>query len=151
MAEAAKEIAVDATQGVAPENFEMRLGSLDIPKAEFELLTDDGPFEIGVALRATDAVLAEGERFPVEITLWLAGGRLSERLRALGLAGVSFLPVGITPESGVFAGEACGGIRISVTDWGRFQPVLTGLSIAPPSAPSITFSSTVKVGTSMKC
>jgi hypothetical protein len=79
VAQAAKEVAVDATEGVAPENFEMRLGSLDISKAEFALLTEDGPFEIGVALKATEAVLAEGERFPIEITLWLAGGRLDAK------------------------------------------------------------------------
>jgi len=56
--------------------------------------------------------------------------RLAHELNQLGMPGVLFTPVRFTPTASVFQGEACGGVRIAITDRDVLQPVETGLAIA---------------------
>lgn len=55
--------------------------------------------------------------------------RLSCELNKIGLPGVQFTPVRFTPTASVFKGEACGGVRITITDRAALKPVETGVAI----------------------
>ena len=55
--------------------------------------------------------------------------RLSYELNKIGLPGVQFTPVRFTPTASVFKGEACGGVRIAITDRMALKPVETGVAI----------------------
>src|SRR5262249_8173200 len=44
--------------------------------------------------------------------------------------GVRFVPVRFTPSSSVHAKKECGGVRIYLDDWSRFESVPVGLTIA---------------------
>jgi CubicO group peptidase (beta-lactamase class C family) len=61
---------------------------------------------------------------------WIDGGRLAEALNARGLTGVRFYPVRFTPKAAPYAGVACGGVALSVTDRAALRPVRVGLEIA---------------------
>lgn len=56
--------------------------------------------------------------------------RLSHELNKLGLPGVQFTPVRFTPTTSIFKGEACGGVRIAITNRDALKPVETGIAIA---------------------
>ncbi len=56
--------------------------------------------------------------------------RLSHELNKLGLPGVQFTPVRFTPTTSIFKGEACGGVRIAITNREALKPVETGIAIA---------------------
>ena len=51
-------------------------------------------------------------------------------LNALGLPGVRFIPLRVTPEASVFADRDCSGVNIAITDWNTFRPLPTGIQIA---------------------
>jgi uncharacterized protein YbbC (DUF1343 family) len=55
--------------------------------------------------------------------------RLAHELNKLGLPGVQFTPVRFTPATSVFKNEACGGVRIAITDRGALRPAQTGIAI----------------------
>jgi len=57
--------------------------------------------------------------------LWLA-----ESLNAAGLPGVRFVPVRFTPTSSTFANEACGGVRILITDRDALRSLDLGILLA---------------------
>jgi uncharacterized protein YbbC (DUF1343 family) len=61
---------------------------------------------------------------------WIDGPRLAEALNARRLPGVRFYPVTFTPTSSKFAGEACQGVFLVITDRAALQPVRLGLEIA---------------------
>jgi uncharacterized protein YbbC (DUF1343 family)/CubicO group peptidase (beta-lactamase class C family) len=61
---------------------------------------------------------------------WLDGGKLAPELNRIGMPGVRFVPMQLTPTASVHKDKACGGVNIIVDDWSRFQPVRTGLAIA---------------------
>lgn len=56
--------------------------------------------------------------------------RLSYELNKQGLPGLRFLPVRFTPTASVFKDQACGGVRLQITDRQALQPVQVGLAIA---------------------
>lgn len=56
--------------------------------------------------------------------------RLAHELNKLGLPGVQFTPVRFTPTTSIFKGEACGGVRIAITNREVLKPVETGIAIA---------------------
>lgn len=56
--------------------------------------------------------------------------KLAAELNAAGLEGVRFVPVRFRPEASIFAGEACGGVHILLTDRARCRPLRVGLTIA---------------------
>lgn len=62
---------------------------------------------------------------------WLDGAALAERLYALELPGVRFEPVAFTPDGptdGKFDGETVSGVRFTVTDRARYDPVAAGVA-----------------------
>ncbi|MEZ5316611.1 MAG: DUF1343 domain-containing protein [Vicinamibacterales bacterium] len=61
---------------------------------------------------------------------WIDGARLADALNARSLPGVSFYPVTFTPTASKFAGEACGGVFMVVTDRDVLRPVRVGVEIA---------------------
>jgi uncharacterized protein YbbC (DUF1343 family) len=61
---------------------------------------------------------------------WLDARRLDELLAARRIPGVAFTPVRFTPAASRFAGEACQGLAVSITDRERLDPVRVGLEIA---------------------
>jgi uncharacterized protein YbbC (DUF1343 family) len=61
---------------------------------------------------------------------WVDGRRLAETLNARNLPGIRFYPVAFTPTSSKYAGEACQGVFLIVTDRAALRPVRVGLEIA---------------------
>jgi uncharacterized protein YbbC (DUF1343 family) len=56
--------------------------------------------------------------------------RFSHELNKLGLPGVQFTPVRFMPTTSIFKGEACGGVRIAITNREALRPVEIGIAIA---------------------
>ena len=83
-------------------------------------------------LETTNLSVGRGTDTPFEVfgAPWLDGDSFAFELNRLGLAGVAFVPVRFTPDASKFAGEACGGVNVIVTDRGVFEPVRAGLAIA---------------------
>lgn len=61
---------------------------------------------------------------------WVDGTALAERLNARRLPGVRAYPVTFTPAAGPYAGQACSGIHLIVTDRDALRPVRLGVEIA---------------------
>jgi uncharacterized protein YbbC (DUF1343 family) len=61
---------------------------------------------------------------------WIDGRRLAETLNARTLPGIRVYPVAFTPASSTYAGEACQGVFLLITDRDALQPVRVGLEIA---------------------
>ena len=83
-------------------------------------------------LETTNLSVGRGTDTPFEVigAPWLNGDSFAFELNALGLAGVVFIPIRFEPDSSKFAGEACGGVNIAVTNREVFDPIRTGLEIA---------------------
>jgi uncharacterized protein YbbC (DUF1343 family) len=60
---------------------------------------------------------------------WVNAKQLAQRLNASGLQGIRFAPVKFTPSSSKNAGLVCHGVTALVTDPGKFQPVLSGVTV----------------------
>ncbi|HEY2943764.1 MAG TPA: serine hydrolase, partial [Vicinamibacteria bacterium] len=61
---------------------------------------------------------------------WIDAGRLAEALNVRRLPGVRFYPVRFTPAADPYAGQACPGVSLTVTDRSALRPVRIGLEIA---------------------
>jgi len=61
---------------------------------------------------------------------YLDAGNLTRYLRRQNFPGIRFEPTRFTPDSSVFAGEACAGVRFVLTNRERFRALDTGLAIA---------------------
>ncbi|MCC7240321.1 MAG: DUF1343 domain-containing protein [Acidobacteria bacterium] len=61
---------------------------------------------------------------------WIDGPRLAAELNGRRLPGIRFYPVAFTPASSQYAGEACQGVFLVVTDRAALQPVRVGLEVA---------------------
>ncbi len=61
---------------------------------------------------------------------WIDGPRLAAELNARRLPGIRFYPVTFTPSGSKYAGEACQGVFMVVTDRTALSPVLVGLEVA---------------------
>jgi uncharacterized protein YbbC (DUF1343 family) len=83
-------------------------------------------------LEATNLSVGRGTDAPFERlgAPWIDGGALVAALDAEALPGVSMTPETFTPTSDRYEGRACNGLRLSVRDRTRFEPVRTGLAIA---------------------
>jgi uncharacterized protein YbbC (DUF1343 family)/CubicO group peptidase (beta-lactamase class C family) len=60
---------------------------------------------------------------------WIDGPLLAEALNARHLPGVRFYPTSFTPTTSKYAGEACRGVFLIVTDREAVRPVRVGLEI----------------------
>ncbi|HSE62220.1 MAG TPA: serine hydrolase [Thermoanaerobaculia bacterium] len=83
-------------------------------------------------LETTNLSVGRGTDTPFEVigAPWLDGQRLVAVLGARRIAGVTFTPIHFTPASSTFAGERCGGVRLTVTDRDALRPVALGIEIA---------------------
>jgi len=61
---------------------------------------------------------------------WIDGPRLAAALNARRLPGIRFYPVAFTPTSSKYAGQACQGVFMVITNRAALQPVRVGLEIA---------------------
>ncbi|WP_290793809.1 exo-beta-N-acetylmuramidase NamZ family protein [Flavihumibacter sp. UBA7668] len=60
---------------------------------------------------------------------WIDGSLLAKVFSQLGLSGVQAYAITYIPNSGIYAGETCGGIQFQVTDARIFHPVKMGVEI----------------------
>ena len=83
-------------------------------------------------LETTNLSVGRGTATPFEVfgAPWIDGERFAKNLAALGLPGVTFDAIEFTPDASKFAGETCGGIRITINDRARFESLTTGFAIA---------------------
>lgn len=83
-------------------------------------------------LENTNLSVGRGTPKPFEVlgAPWLDGERLSAALAAEDLPGLRVEAMTFTPEASTFAGQSCGGLRLTVTDRRACRPVRTGLAIA---------------------
>jgi uncharacterized protein YbbC (DUF1343 family)/CubicO group peptidase (beta-lactamase class C family) len=86
----------------------------------------------GIGLLEFSVSVGRGTDTPFEVlgAPYVDDLRLAYELNKLGLAGVQFTPVRFTPTTSVFKGEACGGVRLSITDRVALKPVAVGVAIA---------------------
>ena len=61
---------------------------------------------------------------------WIEGARLAQQLNARDIAGVRFYPVTFAPDTSNYAGQACHGVQMIVTNREVLSPVRVGLEIA---------------------
>ncbi|MFN2375673.1 MAG: DUF748 domain-containing protein [Candidatus Binatia bacterium] len=54
-----------------------RIEKIDIARATFTWVTDEGPLDVALRLKASDITADEGKRFPVEVNLEIGGGSLA--------------------------------------------------------------------------
>ena len=83
-------------------------------------------------LEMTNLSVGRGTDTPFEVVgaPWLDGRRFADVLCARRIPGVAFVPVAFTPTASTFAGEACRGVNVAITDRRLFDPVRVGLEIA---------------------
>jgi uncharacterized protein YbbC (DUF1343 family)/CubicO group peptidase (beta-lactamase class C family) len=82
-------------------------------------------------LEATNLSVGRGTDVPFEVigAPWIEPQALAAALNGLQLAGVRFEPVVFTPTDDRYAGQACGGVRLRVTDREAIRPVSVGLAL----------------------
>ncbi len=85
----------------------------------------------GIGLLEFSISVGRGTDTPFEVlgAPYVDDLRLSYELNKLGLSGLQFTPVRFTPTASIFKGEACGGVRMTITDRTTLQPVDAGIAI----------------------
>jgi uncharacterized protein YbbC (DUF1343 family)/CubicO group peptidase (beta-lactamase class C family) len=86
----------------------------------------------GVALsEASNVSVGRGTATPFELlgAPWIEGERLTDGLRGRQIPGVEFAAVRFTPEGGPYKGQVCEGVRLTVVDRDRLDPVGMGVEI----------------------
>lgn len=83
-------------------------------------------------LETANLSVGRGTDTPFEVVgaPWLDGRRLAAVLSERKIRGVTFTPIHFTPASSTYAGERCGGVRLTVTDRDALAPVALGIEIA---------------------
>jgi uncharacterized protein YbbC (DUF1343 family) len=61
---------------------------------------------------------------------WIRGEELAAYLNLRAIPGVRFAPEKFTPDSDLYKGELCDGVRILLTDRNAFQAMRMGMEIA---------------------
>ncbi|HEY1084540.1 MAG TPA: exo-beta-N-acetylmuramidase NamZ domain-containing protein, partial [Prosthecobacter sp.] len=86
----------------------------------------------GIGLLEFSISVGRGTDTPFEVlgAPYVNDLRLSYELNKLGLPGLRFTPVRFTPAASIFKGEACGGVKLQITDREKLRPVQTGMAIA---------------------
>jgi uncharacterized protein YbbC (DUF1343 family) len=82
-------------------------------------------------LEDTNVSVGRGTDRPFELVgaPWIEPRRLASALQSAHLSGVRFVPLFFTPNSGNYHGVRCGGVNILITDSGRLNSVLLGLTL----------------------
>lgn len=85
----------------------------------------------GIGLLEFSVSVGRGTDTPFEVlgAPYIDDLRLSYELNKLGLPGVQFTPVRFTPTASIYKGEACGGVRVAITDRTALKPVDVGVAI----------------------
>ncbi len=85
----------------------------------------------GIGLLEFSVSVGRGTDTPFEVlgAPYVNDLRLAYELNKFGLPGVQFTPVRFTPTTSVFKNEACGGVRIAITDRAALKPVEAGVAI----------------------
>ncbi len=83
-------------------------------------------------LQAGGVSVGRGTDTPFEIlgAPWIRADEFAAVLTRRKISGVSFTPAQFTPKDGLYSGEACQGVKISITDRGQLQSMRMGLEIA---------------------
>ncbi|WP_422926224.1 exo-beta-N-acetylmuramidase NamZ domain-containing protein [Singulisphaera sp. PoT] len=83
-------------------------------------------------LEATNLATGRGTDTPFERVgaPWIDPRAFASYLNAQNIPGARFLPVRFSPKERQYAGQDCGGVLISISDWSRFDPVHLGISFA---------------------
>ena len=83
-------------------------------------------------LETTNVSVGRGTARPFEVfgAPWLDARGLIDYLESQDLPGLRFHAVSFEPDSSVYAGEHCRGVRFEITDRDSVRPVATGLAIA---------------------
>jgi uncharacterized protein YbbC (DUF1343 family)/CubicO group peptidase (beta-lactamase class C family) len=86
----------------------------------------------GIGLLEFSITVGRGTDTPFEVlgAPYVDDLRLSYELNKLGLTGIQFTPIRFTPTASIFKGEACGGVRMSITDRAALNSVDVGIAIA---------------------
>jgi len=83
----------------------------------------------GIGLLERAISVGRGTTTPFEVigAPWIDGEQLA---RELHIEGLTFTPTRFTPDSDMFAGKECGGVRITIVDRHALRSVAAGLAIA---------------------
>jgi len=83
-------------------------------------------------LESANISVGRGTDTPFEVlgAPWIDGARLADRLNALELPELSFIPIEFTPDTREFVGELCGGVYIMLGDRMGLEPVAAAAHIA---------------------
>ncbi|MCS7308991.1 MAG: DUF1343 domain-containing protein [Armatimonadetes bacterium] len=83
-------------------------------------------------LEFTNVSVGRGTDAPFELfgAPWLDADALARHLLSRHLPGFACMPLQFTPTASKFAGEQCHGLRFTVVDRRRFQPVRLGVELA---------------------
>ncbi|MGQ9790509.1 MAG: exo-beta-N-acetylmuramidase NamZ family protein [Armatimonadota bacterium] len=83
-------------------------------------------------LEFTNVSVGRGTDAPFELfgAPWIDASALCDYLLKRNLPGFACMPVQFTPTASKFAGELCHGLRFTVVDRRRFQPVRLGVELA---------------------
>ncbi|HEY6274018.1 MAG TPA: exo-beta-N-acetylmuramidase NamZ domain-containing protein [Terriglobales bacterium] len=87
----------------------------------------------GVGLiERTNVSVGRGTDTPFEVmgAPWIEPHTLADYLNARLIAGVRFVPVNFTPNSGPYSGQSCGGVNLIVTDRNTLDSPELGLELA---------------------
>ncbi len=86
----------------------------------------------GIGLLEFSITVGRGTDTPFEVlgAPYVDDLRLSHELNKLGLSGIQFTPTRFTPTASIFKGEACGGVRMAITDRAALNAVDVGIAIA---------------------
>jgi uncharacterized protein YbbC (DUF1343 family)/CubicO group peptidase (beta-lactamase class C family) len=84
------------------------------------------------AIETTNVSVGRGTDTPFEQigAPWIDGPALADALNARRIPGIRFYPVRFTPTASKYAGQACGGVFLIVTDRAALRPVRVGVEIA---------------------
>ena len=82
-------------------------------------------------IEAANVSVGRGTDAPFELVgaPWIDGKVLADHLNGRGIAGVRFEAATFTPREWVYPGQACGGVRIVLTDRNRLDSPLLGVEL----------------------
>lgn len=82
-------------------------------------------------IEGANVSVGRGTDTPFEVVgaPWIDGKALAQQLTVRGIAGVRFEATSFTPRESAYAGQACGGVRVILTDRNRLDSPLLGLEL----------------------
>jgi uncharacterized protein YbbC (DUF1343 family) len=83
-------------------------------------------------LQASGVSVGRGTDHPFELVgaPWIRGEELAAHLNRRAIPGVRFEPEKFTPDSGLYKGELCNGVKVVLTDRDALQAMRMGIEIA---------------------